>query len=62
MGLLGTLLTTEQIIIHRLIAALKISLSQMKSVTLLNHDTISWSIRVFGVGGLFSFYGKFSLF
>ena len=46
------ILTNEQLIIHRLIAVVKIDRRQVKCVTLLNNHKFSWSIRVFVVGGL----------
>ena len=54
------ILTSEQLIIHRPIADVKIDRSQVKSVELLDEGTLRWSVRVFGVGGLFGYFGKFA--
>lgn len=54
------ILTADKLIIHRLIADVKIDRNQIKTVEILEKDTLSWSIRVFGVGGLFGYYGKFA--
>jgi hypothetical protein len=53
-------LTNEQLIIHRPIADVKIDRRQVKSVELLEEGKLRWSVRVFGVGGLFGYYGKFA--
>ncbi len=54
------ILTHEQLIIHRPIADVKIDRKQVKSVELLDEGKLRWSVRVFGVGGLFGYYGKFA--
>ncbi len=53
-------LTADKLIIHRLFADVKINRNQIKSVELLDKEKIGWSIRTFGVGGLFGYYGKFA--
>jgi hypothetical protein len=52
--------TADKLIIHRLFADVKIDRSQIKSVELLDKEKIGWAIRIFGVGGLFGYYGKFT--
>lgn len=52
--------TADKLIIHRLITDVKINRNQIKSVTLLQKDALGASIRTFGVGGLFGYYGRFS--
>jgi Bacterial PH domain len=54
------MLTSDHLIIHRLFADVKIQRSQIKSVELLDKAATSCSIRTFGVGGLFGYYGKFA--
>jgi Bacterial PH domain len=54
------ILTSEQLIIHRPFTDVKIDRRQVKSVELLEDGTLKWSVRVFGVGGLFGYYGKFA--
>jgi hypothetical protein len=53
-------LTADKLIIHRRFADVKIDRNQIKSVELLDKDKIGWTIRTFGVGGLFGYYGKFA--
>lgn len=49
-----------KIIIRRLILPVEIERSQIQKVVLLDKDKIGWSVRVFGNGGLFGYYGKFA--
>jgi len=53
-------ISADQLIIHRLFADAKIDRNQIKSVELVDKDKIGWTIRTFGVGGLFGYYGKFA--
>ena len=53
-------LTPDKLIIHRLFLDVKIERNNIKSVELIEKEKISWSIRIFGVGGLFGYYGKFA--
>lgn len=53
-------LTSDKLIIHRLFADIKIERDQIKSVELLDKNNIGFTIRTFGVGGLFGYFGKFS--
>jgi hypothetical protein len=50
----------NELIIHRLAGNVKILRSQIKSVEVLDKKKIAWSVRTFGVGGLFGYYGKFA--
>jgi hypothetical protein len=50
----------DTLIIHRQIADVKIERSEIKSVELLDKEMLQSTIRVFGVGGLFGYYGKFA--
>jgi Bacterial PH domain len=52
--------TSDKLIIRRLFADIRIDRAQIKSVELLNKDSIGWTIRTFGVGGLFGYFGRFS--
>jgi hypothetical protein len=54
------MVTADTLIIQRLITDVKINHNQIKSVTLLQKDALGASIRTFGVGGLFGYYGRFS--
>ena len=53
-------LASEQLIIHRPIMDVKIDRKQIKTVELLANGSLGWSLRIFGVGGLFGYYGKFA--
>ena len=53
-------LNSEQLIIHRLIMDVKIDRNHIKSAELLANGSLGWSLRIFGVGGLFGYYGKFA--
>jgi hypothetical protein len=52
--------TDEKLIIHRPLSNIAIPRNEIKSVEQLEKGKLSWSIRIFGVGGLFGYYGKFS--
>jgi len=54
------ILTSEQLIIHRPFADVKVDRRQVKCVELLEEGKLRWSVRLFGVGGLFGYYGKFA--
>ena len=53
-------LTTGNLIVHRLFSCVKIERSKIKSVELVDKEILSWSVRVFGVGGFFGYFGKFA--
>ncbi|MFZ5976511.1 MAG: hypothetical protein GTN67_12560 [Hydrotalea flava] len=53
-------LSTDQLIIHRLLSDVKIDRNQIKSVEYLDKEKIGWAVRTFGVGGLFGYFGKFA--
>ena len=53
-------ITEHQLIIHRLIKDVVIEKSAIKSVIVLDEKKIEWSIRTFGVGGYYGFFGKFA--
>jgi hypothetical protein len=50
----------EEIIIRRLIKSVHINRTDIENLTLIDKDKLSGTIRTFGVGGLFGWYGKFS--
>jgi Bacterial PH domain len=45
--------------IHRPLKDYHLELHKIKSVYLTDTKTMKWTIRTFGVGGLFGYYGKF---
>ena len=53
-------ITSQQVSVHRLFSDVKIERNKIRSVELLNKDQLGWTIRTFGVGGLFGYYGKFA--
>ncbi|WP_462219386.1 PH domain-containing protein [Ferruginibacter sp.] len=53
-------LTAGNLIVHRLFSDVKIERSKIKSVELVDKEKLSWSVRIFGVGGFFGYCGKFA--
>ena len=53
-------LNDNELIIHRSISDIKINRNKIKHVEHLEKSTLAWSWRVFGVGGLFGYWGKFT--
>ena len=53
-------LTEENLIIHRPLSDIKIFRDEIRSVEQLDKSKLSWAMRIFGVGGLFGYWGKFS--
>jgi hypothetical protein len=53
-------ITDDKLIIHRLLSNIKIDRTEIKNVEQLEKAKLSWSVRIFGVGGLFGYWGKFS--
>jgi hypothetical protein len=52
-------LNEKSLIINRPIKNVTLNYSQIKSISKLENGKLSWSIRTFGVGGLFGYFGKF---
>lgn len=52
-------LTNDNLIIHRPWKDVKIATQEIQSLTCISKATLSGSIRTFGVGGLFGYFGKF---
>lgn len=53
-------LSDDHLIINRPLANVVINRSEIKYVEQLNSDKLSWTVRTFGVSGLFGYFGKFS--
>jgi hypothetical protein len=53
-------ITNDKLIIHRLIADVRIDRQNIKSIELIDRQDIGWSLRIFGVGGLFGYSGYFA--
>ena len=53
-------ITDNLLVIHRPISDIKINLIDIKSVELLDKKRLKGTIRTFGVGGLFGYWGKFT--
>ncbi len=51
---------TNEIIIHRPLNDIRINKDNIKSVQILEEGVLRWSVRTFGVGGLFGYFGKFA--
>jgi hypothetical protein len=56
----GYVVTTDALIIQRAVSPVTIVRSNILSAEQLNDNSLAGSIRLFGVGGLFGYYGKFS--
>ena len=52
-------MTNDTLIVHRLLLNVKIDRTQIKSVELIDKEKIKTSLRTFGVGGLFGYFGNF---
>lgn len=50
----------NELIISRIIMSVRINISDIESLTLISKEKLNGTIRTFGVGGLFGWYGKFS--
>jgi hypothetical protein len=53
-------ITKDELIIRRLIKSVRMNRADIKSLELIEKATLSGTIRTFGVGGLFGWYGKFA--
>jgi len=54
------ILTQDTLKIHRLFSDVTIPTDQINTIEVLDKNAIGWTIRTFGVGGLFGYYGKFA--
>jgi hypothetical protein len=57
---MGYSITSDGIVIHRLWGDVKMDKNQISSVELIEKEKLRWSLRTFGVGGLFGYFGKFA--
>jgi hypothetical protein len=53
-------ITNDKLIIHRLISNVEIDRQNIRTAELIDKNKISWSLRTFGVGGLFGYFGNFA--
>jgi len=53
-------ITEDELIIRRLIKNVHVKRSEIQSIEMLEKNALSGSLRIFGVGGLYGWYGKFS--
>lgn len=53
-------ITEDELIIRRLIKNVHVKRSEIESIEMLEKNALSGSLRIFGVGGLYGWYGKFS--
>jgi len=52
-------LTDSFLIIHRNISDVRIERDRIKNIEQINKDQLRYAMRVFGVGGVFGYFGKF---
>ncbi|MEO6405078.1 MAG: PH domain-containing protein [Ferruginibacter sp.] len=55
----GYRLTKENLIIQRPLSDIKLKRNEIKSVEQIDKEKLSWTIRTFGVSGLFGYFGNF---
>ena len=53
-------LTDQELIVHRLLGDVKFPRSEIITGERIERGKTSWALRIFGVGGLFGYYGKFT--
>ncbi len=53
-------ITKDELIIRRLIRSVRINRSDIESLELKDKSDLKGTVRTFGVGGLFGWYGKFA--
>lgn len=58
----GYIVSGEELIIRRPIGSVHVKRSEIQSVEVVERGRIGGSIRTFGVGGLFGYYGSFANF
>lgn len=51
--------TNDQLVIHRTIKDVIIKRRDIRRVAPINKDQMKWTVRTFGIGGLFGYYGQF---
>ena len=56
----GYSVTDSSVIIHRLFSNVSIPLSNVQSVRVATDQEMRWTIRTFGVGGLFGYFARFT--
>ncbi|HTS46115.1 MAG TPA: PH domain-containing protein [Puia sp.] len=54
--------TGDELIVHRPLLNARIKRAEIKNIELIDRRKIRGSIRTFGVGGLFGYFGKFANF
>jgi Bacterial PH domain len=52
-------ITNDELIVYRLLRSVHIPLKNIRRSEKIDSNQISWSLRTFGVGGLFGYYGRF---
>jgi hypothetical protein len=56
------IVTNDELIVRRLISNVRIKKADIQTAELIDRSRIRGSIRTFGVGGLFGYFGKFANF
>lgn len=51
--------TNDKLVIHRTISDVIINRQDIKRVFPISKDQMKWTVRTFGIGGLFGYYGQF---
>ncbi len=53
-------ITKTQIIVHRLVGNIHIDKTEINCTELIGKEKLRWSFRIFGVSGLFGYFGRFT--
>lgn len=53
-------ITDDLLVIHRPLTDIKVDLKEIQNVEQVDKSSLSGTIRIFGVGGLFGYWGKFT--
>ncbi|RYY59164.1 MAG: hypothetical protein EOO12_16485 [Chitinophagaceae bacterium] len=56
----GLTLTENALLIHRPWRTKTIPIPEIQKAEALDREDLSWSLRIFGIGGVFGYYGRFA--
>jgi hypothetical protein len=59
-GLFDTIITENELIVERPLINVRIRREDIRTVEKIEKNKIKWSLRMFGVGGVFRYYGTFT--
>jgi hypothetical protein len=56
----GYVVEKNQLTVQRPYSDYHLPMQEIKNISLVNKEVMKWTIRTFGVGGLFGYFGKFA--